>query len=108
MKFKFFSFFLFFLFFYKISIAFDPGSYLAGKYALSKKDYSSAINYYEQAFDINGLDKKQNLEIAESLCNLYLLKGDIGKCITIGKKIENYGQNILDNVIMELKKHTSY
>ena len=55
MKFKFLIFFLLLFFFQNISSAIDYGNYLAGRYALSKKDYEEAIIFLEQASDINNI-----------------------------------------------------
>ena len=93
MKFKFLIFFLLLFFFQNISSAIDYGNYLAGRYALSKKDYDSAINFFEKAIDINNINKedhKKDLDVKKELCTLYLLKNKINKCVLIGKKIEKY------------------
>ena len=58
MKFKFLIFFLLLFFFQNISSAIDYGNYLAGRYALSKKDYEEAIIFLEQASDINNIHEK--------------------------------------------------
>ena len=83
MKFKFLIFFLLLFFFQNISSAIDYGNYLAGRYALSKKDYEEAIIFLEQASDINNIHEKSkeyDLDIQKELCNLYLLTGKINKC----------------------------
>ena len=93
MKFRFLLFFLLSFFFENISLSLDSGNYLAGRYALSKKDYDSAINFFEKAIDINNINKedhKEDLDVKKELCTLYLLKNKINKCVLIGKKIEKY------------------
>ena len=61
---------------------------MAAKHALSNKDNSVAIFFFEKSLDINKVDEKPNQEIAKELCILYLLEGYIEKCVSIGKKIE--------------------
>ena len=76
-----------------ISLAVDSGNYLAGRYALSNKDYDSAINFFEKSIDINKIDpekQKDDLDVSKELCTLYLLKGQINKCVFIAKKFEDY------------------
>ena len=97
------------------------GNYLAAKHALSNKDYSTAIFFFEKTLDINKVNEKPNQEIAKELCTLYLLEGSIGKCVSIGKKIEKYlneesapillaliiddiKKNNLDSAVKRLKK----
>ena len=81
---------IFFLFFYfqKSLLAIDFGNYLAGESALNNKDNKAAIHYFENAINLNKLDTKYGHDIAEKLCTLYLLEGDINNCILLGKKIE--------------------
>ena len=93
MKFKFLIFFLLLFFFQNISSAIDYGNYLAGRYALSKKDYEEAIIFLEQASDINNIHEKSkeyDLDIQKELCNLYLLTGKINKCVSIAQKIQKH------------------
>ncbi len=80
----------FFLFFYfqKSLLAIDFGNYLAGESALINKDNKAAIHYFENSINLNKLDTKYDHDIAEKLCTLYLLEGDINNCILLGKKIE--------------------
>ena len=62
MKFRFLLFFLLSFFFENISLSLDSGNYLAGRYALSKKDYDLAINFFEKAIDINNINKEDHKE----------------------------------------------
>ena len=78
-----------FLFYQKSLFAMDYGNYLAGESAMLKKDNLSAIKYFEDAIDINNLDTKYGRELAEKLCSLYLLEGQINKCISFEKSLEN-------------------
>ena len=55
MKFRFLLFFLLSFFFENITLSLDSGNYLAGRSALSKKDYDLAINFFEKAIDINNI-----------------------------------------------------
>jgi len=90
-RFKLLLFFLLISFFItRFSNAFETGNYLAAKHAVSNKDYSAAILFFEKTLDINKVDEKPNQEIAKELCTLYLLEGSIEKCVSIGKKIEKY------------------
>ena len=81
---------IFFIFFYsnKSLLAIDFGNYLAGESALINEDNKKAIYHFKKAIDLNQLDTKFDQDIAEKLCNLYLLEGDIENCILLGKKIE--------------------
>ena len=86
---KFFIIYFFISFYFcKSLIAIDFGNYLAGESALINKDNKAAINYFEQAIDFNKLDTEYGYDLAEKLCSLYLLEGDINSCISLGKKIE--------------------
>ena len=69
-------------------LAIDFGNYLAGESALINEDNKKAIYHFKKAIDLNQLDTKFDQDIAEKLCNLYLLEGDIENCILLGKKIE--------------------
>tara|TARA_B100001013_G_scaffold67300_1_gene35183 strand:- start:273 stop:1958 length:1686 start_codon:yes stop_codon:yes gene_type:complete len=98
---------IFFLFFYfqKSLLAIDFGNYLAGESALINKDNKEAIHYFENAINLNKLDTKYGHDIAEKLCTLYLLEGDINNCILLGKKIEkNITSNSIEgtNILMAL------
>jgi len=81
---------IFFLFFYfqKSLLAIDSGNYLAGESAFNNKDNKTAIYYFKNAIDLNKLDTEFGQNITKKLCVLYLLEGEIDKCILIGKKIE--------------------
>ena len=98
---------IFFLFFYfqKSLLAIDFGNYLAGESALINKDNKAAIHYFENSINLNKLDTKYDHDIAEKLCTLYLLEGDINNCILLGKKIEkNITSNSIEstNILMAL------
>ena len=96
---KFFTiiFFLFFCF-PKTLLAIDSGNYLAGESAFNNKDNKAAIYYFENALDLNKIDKEIGHNIAVKLCTLYLLEGEIDKCILLGKKIEkNLTSNSIEN-----------
>ena len=98
---------IFFLSFYfqNSLLAIDFGNYLAGESALINKDNKAAIHYFENAINLNKLDTKYGHDIAEKLCTLYLLEGDINNCILLGKKIEkNITSNSIEstNILMAL------
>ena len=98
---------IFFLSFYfhKSLLAIDFGNYLAGESALINKDNKAAIHYFENSINLNKLDTKYDHDIAEKLCTLYLLEGDINNCILLGKKIEkNITSNSIEstNILMAL------
>ena len=80
--------FFFFFYFHKSLLAIDSGNYLAGESAFNNKDNKTAIYYFKNAIDLNKLDTEFGQNIAKKLCVLYLLEGEIDKCILIGKKIE--------------------
>ena len=80
--------FFFFFYFHKSLLAVDSGNYLAGESAFNNKDNKTAIYYFKNAIDLNKLDTEFGQNIAKKLCVLYLLEGEIDKCILIGKKIE--------------------
>ena len=80
--------FFFFFYFHKSLLAIDSGNYLAGESAFNNKDNKTAIYYFKNAIDLNKLDTEFGQSIAKKLCVLYLLEGEIDKCILIGKKIE--------------------
>ena len=104
MKLRFLIFFLL-LFNLNISLAVDPGNYLAGRYALSNKDYDAAINFFERSIDINKIDpekQKDDFDVSKELCTLYLLKGQINKCVFIAKKIEDYLKNESAEILLAL------
>ena len=98
---------IFFLSFYfqNSLLAIDFGNYLAGESALINKDNKAAIHYFENSINLNKLDTKYDHDIAEKLCTLYLLEGDINNCILLGKKIEkNITSNSIEstNILMAL------
>ena len=80
--------FFFFFYFHKSLLAIDSGNYLACESAFNNKDNKTAIYYFKNAIDLNKLDTEFGQNIAKKLCVLYLLEGEIDKCILIGKKIE--------------------
>ena len=80
--------FFFFFYFHKSLLAIDSGNYLAGESAFNNKDNKTAIYYFKNAIDLNKLDTEFGQNITKKLCVLYLLEGEIDKCILIGKKIE--------------------
>ena len=80
--------FLFFFSFHRSLLAIDFGNYLAGESAFNNKDNKAAIYYFKNAIDLNKLDTEFGINIAKKLCNLYLLEGEIDKCILLGKKVE--------------------
>ena len=55
-----------------------------------------------------GISKKVNNPDELGLSLVEEFKQERPKRHEIGKKIEDYGQSILDNVIMELKEYTNY
>ena len=92
--------FLIFLFFVfsKSLFALDFGNYLAGESAYNKKNNKAAIYFFEKAIEADKINfkNKSNIfeteygfDIAVKLCSLYLLEGDIEKCINLGNKIQN-------------------
>ena len=85
---KFFIIIFLFLNFHKSLLAIDFGNYLAGESALNNKDNKAAIYYFKNAIDLNKPDTKFGQDVAQKLCALYLLEGEIDKCILLGKKIE--------------------
>ena len=105
---------IFFIFFYsnKSLLAIDFGNYLAGESALINEDNKKAIYHFKKAIDLNQLDTKFDQDIAEKLCNLYLLEGDIENCILLGKKIEknlvagtiNNSNILMALVVSDIKK----
>tara|TARA_B100000686_G_scaffold124488_1_gene131856 strand:+ start:6675 stop:8351 length:1677 start_codon:yes stop_codon:yes gene_type:complete len=80
--------FLLFLFFCKPLLAIDFGNYLAGESAYNNKDNKAAIYYFKNAIDLNKLDTEFGTDVAQKLCDLYLLEGEIDNCISLGRKIE--------------------
>ena len=80
--------FFFFIYFHKSLLAIDFGNYLAGESALNNKDNKAAIYYFKNAIDLNKIDTEFGQDVAQKLCALYLLEGEIDKCILLGKKIE--------------------
>ena len=80
--------FFFFFYFHKSLLAIDSGNYLAGESAFNNKDNKTAIYYFKNAIDLSKLDTEFGQNITKKLCVLYLLEGEIDKCILIGKKIE--------------------
>ena len=106
--------FIFIIIFFSLNLTsskgIDSGSYLAGKYAQSQKNYSVAINFFEKAIDLNKLEEKINLDLAKELCNLYLLEGKIEKCVVLGKQVESYltsesSMILLALIIDDIKKN---
>ena len=65
---------------------------------------SNFVEIYKY-FNELGIAKKINNSVELSLSIVEELKDDKPKNQEIATKIENYGQNILNNVIMELKKY---
>ena len=85
---KFFIIIFLFLNFQKSLLAIDFGNYLAGESALNNKDNKAAIYYFKNVIDLNKPDTEFGQDVARKLCVLYLLEGEIDKCILLGKKIE--------------------
>ena len=69
--------------------ALDYGDYLAGDSAYRNANNQKAIIHFKKALDLNNLDTSYGQDIAQKLCTLYLLEGEIINCISLGKKIEN-------------------
>ncbi len=86
-------------------IALDYGNYLAGESAYNNKHNKEAIIYFEKVLDVNNINSFHDQDVAQKLCTLYLLEGNIKDCISLGKKIEdklNFDDLDSINILMTL------